>query len=111
MKNQKTVLITVSYLINEDEDQISTGVLEKVKCKMSQSLELDLGKKTSLNWTCTSTQILNPELINCGKCENCGQWVTDMEKPEPVEGLCTGATVDGKLLCDECLPSDHRWAF
>jgi hypothetical protein len=54
---------------------------------------------------------LAPEIMNCVKCSSCGAWTTDREKDEPIEGLTNGATVDGKLLCDECLPEDHKWAF
>ncbi len=28
-----------------------------------------------------------------------------------IVGICPGALVDGKLLCDDCLPPDHPIAF
>jgi hypothetical protein len=31
----------------------------------------------------------------------------DVEKEDRIEGLSYGAKVDGKLLCDDCLPKDH----
>lgn len=41
----------------------------------------------------------------------CGQWTTDREKPDSIVGLSNGATINGRLLCDECLPPKHKWAF
>ncbi len=54
---------------------------------------------------------LDPTTTNCGRCAQCGAWVTDRERPEPNRGLTNGAVVDGRLLCDEHLPPGHRWAF
>ena len=54
---------------------------------------------------------LDPNTINCGRCSECGVWVTDMEQPTPLAGLHQGARVNGNLLCDDDLPKDHRWAF
>lgn len=62
-------------------------------------------------WQSTSELYLDPKTMNCGKCAKCHGWTTDMEKPNYINGLCNGATVDGELLCDECLPEGHRWAF
>ena len=84
--NKKTVLIKVSYSVN---------------------LTLANKKKTLLNWESTSSLVLEPGKMNCGLCAHCGCWTTDIEKADPVNELCSGATIGGKLLCEECLPSDH----
>jgi hypothetical protein len=55
--------------------------------------------------------MLNEATLNCGHCHNCNCWCTDKEKPNSISQLCNGAVYDGKLLCDECLPKNHRWAF
>lgn len=62
-------------------------------------------------WQSASELYLDSESMNCGKCAKYQGWTTDKEKPNWIEGLCSGATVDGELLCDECLPKGHRWAF
>ncbi len=54
---------------------------------------------------------LDPGSTNCGRCEECGTWVTDRDRPEPQTALTNGARVSGRLLCDEHLPPGHRWAF
>ncbi len=62
-------------------------------------------------WQSSTHGYLDVEGINAGRCAVCGGWVTDMEKPAPFEGLGRGASVNGRLLCDEHLPPDHPWAF
>lgn len=48
---------------------------------------------------------------NFGKCEGCGAWTSDHTKPDAVREVSNGAVVDGKWLCDVCLPDDHPNAF
>lgn len=114
MEGKKTVLIRVAYLVElpEEEINIDDSILDKITNEISEykSLHID-NKDITLDWNYTSSLMLDSGNYNCGKCSKCGQWVTDSEQPDAVEGLCNGATVDGNLLCDECLPSDHRWAF
>jgi hypothetical protein len=47
-------------------------------------------------------QLYHPE-VNSGRCAVCGLWVTDGTKPDLVEGLRYGETLDGELLCDDHL--------
>ncbi|MBS4537061.1 hypothetical protein GOQ27_01220 [Clostridium sp. D2Q-11] len=65
----------------------------------------------SLEWNSTSSLMLDLSSYNCGKCSFCGQWTTDREKTNAIEGICNGSTIDGRLFCDECLPNNHRWAL
>lgn len=98
--------------IEEDEINKDYGLIAKVTNKLSNDQIIKVGTdEVDLQWEGTSTVILDPNLINCGKCSNCGSWVTDREKDDPVLELCNGATFEGKLLCDECLPEHHMWAF
>lgn len=112
--NKKTVLIKVAYLVDiEDEDLIKNEHLDKITSRISKNINLQLNdiEKMSLEWEGTFSLILDSETMNCGKCANCNGWTTDIEKENPVKELCYGATVDGKLLCDECLPPEHPCAF
>lgn len=112
-----TVLINVSYLVeiedekfNSDEEAIDTLVSE-ISDKISKDVTVDVGTSYELGWVSTTTQFLDSETGNCGKCEKCGILVTDMEKPDPIEGLCNGATYNDQLLCEECLPIGHKWSL
>jgi len=112
----KTVLFNVSYLIEVEEDLLNSSTeaerfREVVFQKLSKHSKKKVDEKHSAKWTRSSFIVLDSEKMNCGKCSNCGGWTTDKEKENPIEGLCNGATNDGALLCDECLPQRHRWAF
>ena len=114
MEGKKTVLIRVAYLVElpDEEVNVDDGILDKIANRIGEDKNLVIDNKDiTLDWNSTSSLMLDSGNFNCGRCSKCGQWVTDKEKPDAVEGLCNGATVDGKLLCDDCLPSDHRWAF
>jgi len=114
MEGKKTVLIRVAYLVELPEEDINSddGVLDRLTSLIGEDKNLVVNQKEiEVKWNSTSSLILEPDELNCDKCSNCGQWVTDREKPKAITELCNGATVDGKLLCDDCLPSDHRWAF
>jgi len=111
---KKTVLIRVSYLVELQENDINdnNGILNKITNEIDESRNIHFDDNNILlEWTSTSSIVLDSDNLNCGKCSNCGQWTTDKEKSNSVEGICNGATVNGKLLCDECLPHDYRWAF
>ncbi len=112
----KTVLFNVSYLI-EVEDELLNGSDEaeafndNVFKKLSDNSWKKIDEKHKAIWNCSSFSVLDSTQMNCGKCSRCGTWVTDWEKQDPIAGLTNGATVNGELLCDDCLPDDHRWAF
>ncbi|GMA98257.1 hypothetical protein [Pelosinus sp. IPA-1] len=114
MESKKTVLIKVAYLVELPEAGINSDddILDKITSKLSEPRILEIeGRERILQWNSTSSLVLESKSLNSDKCSKCGQWTTDREKINAIKGICNGATVDGKLLCDECLPSDHKWAF
>ncbi len=112
MKNKKSVLISVSFLveISEQELENDNGELFKLENQLSEAHK-NLDSALSVDWESTQTLVLNPESMNCGICKSCGRWVTDRDSPKPLKQLCNGAIVKGKFLCDECLPLNHHWSF
>jgi len=114
MSKKETVLIKVSYLVELTEEEMISedSVLDKITSKIGEDEKLSVNEKSiELKWNSTSSFVLDESNSNCGRCVNCGGWVTDREKDNAILELCNGARVDGRLLCDECLPSEHRWAF
>lgn len=107
---KKTVLVSISYYVEIDESEIELSPEIQNKLCENRTLESD-DEKVLLKWNQSSFRILNPEIMNCGKCANCGCWTTDRERRDALIGLNNGAIYNDKLLCDECLPSDHKWAF
>ncbi len=106
--NKKTYLVNIAYLIDLTEEEYQE-IGDKLICSVEN--EIILNDNHKLKWESSSSIMLNPLTMNCGRCSNCHGWVTDREKPNSIDELNNGATVEGRLLCDECLPEDHRWAF
>ncbi|WP_339260559.1 hypothetical protein MKZ12_12055 [Paenibacillus sp. FSL R5-0713] len=106
--NKKTYLVNIAYLIDLTDDEYKeidgdlTPVLEN---------EITIRKDLKLQWESSSSVYLDPEVMNCGRCAKCNSWATDREKPNHMDELNNGAVIEGQLLCDECLPEEHRWAF
>ena len=112
---KKAILYRISYLVEVDEEEISAHKGKEKFWKLAwgklPEQEIVLDEQHKAEWQSTSTLYLDPLTMNCGQCARCHGWTTDREKPDPIRGLSNGATVDGELLCDECLPDHHPWAF
>ena len=113
--SKKTVLLKVGILIEADEADVEalSGDVDRASKAIVGAIDAALGVEdgSHLGWCSTRYVPLDREHMNCGQCAVCGGWVTDREKADPIWGLGYGAVVDGRLLCDEHLPPDHRWAF
>jgi hypothetical protein len=107
---KKTLLVNISYYVEINESE--NGLPKEIQSKLCEhrTLEID-DEKVYLKWNESSFRVLDPEIMNCGRCANCGCWVTDRDKDAAIFGVDDGAVHENKLLCDECLPSDHKWAF
>ncbi|MEZ4660601.1 MAG: hypothetical protein R2911_23845 [Caldilineaceae bacterium] len=113
MSNTKTILISINLLaevpahLANDSD---FNEFDRVVGEVTDAVET-VESRFNLSWESTQTRTLNESTMNCGRCASCGRWVSDREKDNVIEQLNIGAVVDGNLLCDECLPRNHRWAF
>lgn len=112
---KKTVVITLTALMEVEASEITAdnGEIHKKTSELEDSINfiLDADNHPHVGWTSTSSIVLDEETMNCGKCAECGCWTTDNEKPNSVLGVSYGATYKNRLLCDECLPDGHEWAF
>jgi len=113
MIERKTVLLSVNILVEMPEDVIGDdgfndlGELESTLSDVLDAVETPF----QLSWESTQSLALDVSTMNCGKCESCGSWVSDREKADAIQQLNIAATFNGRLLCDECLPPDHKLAF
>lgn len=96
-------LLTLSFVVYPTTD---TDVADTLAHQLEAAI-----KTMPAEWQSTRFLTLDPSTNNCGQCTECQSWVTDRELPDAIAGLCNGACVNGRLLCDEHLPNDHRWAF
>ncbi|NMC56150.1 MAG: hypothetical protein GYA50_02870 [Eubacteriaceae bacterium] len=114
MSKKETTLIKVTYIVelSNNEATSSDDMLDYITSKLCNDKKVKINdKEIKLKWNSTTSLILDPKYNNCGKCVNCGAWTTDCEKIDPISVLKNGAVVDEKLLCNECLPENHPWAF
>lgn len=113
MKKYKTVLVNLSIHVEVPENNLEAeefNEFDKFENSLSDSIE-SIDSPYKISWESSRSLVLEPEFMNCGKCEECGCWVSDVESPKSISGLNIGAIHNGKLLCDECLPKDHKLAF
>ncbi len=109
----KTILISINVLTEVPSDVVddpNCNDLDKLESCLTEAVE-NVETTFKVSWTSTQRLVLNPETMNCGKCDSCGCWVSDREKDVVIRQLDVAARVDGKLLCDECLPKSHHLAF
>lgn len=111
MKDTETILIQVSYILKlpPGEFQREGGVRNKLSDKIDKDIPMQ--EDTVLQWHKTAATLLDAGYTNCGRCSGCGVWTSDRERPDFIQGLSIGAVVDGKLLCNQCLPAGHPLAF
>ena len=57
------------------------------------------------------SQIVELDNEICGKCTCCGAWTSNQDNEECVSSFSDGCCIDGKWLCDICLPSEHPKSF
>lgn len=109
---KKTYLVKLNFLVELDEEKGENEDYfeQHIFNKLGEDLLLN-GSDKVLEAASTSSLQLDPASMNCGRCANCKQWATDREQPDALTELRSGATYRGELLCDECLPKRHRWAF
>jgi len=115
MKKTQTVLVNLALHfetpVQEDDDQTDDRA-HRFSLRALEVLEKAFADDSSFaGYFSFSHSPLDHPSINAGQCSRCGQWTTDREASSPLRELCNGARIDGQLLCDDCLPADHRWAF
>ncbi len=112
---KKTVLIRLGVLIEVDEKEISkeNSEIDRITKRIIESIDntLNYDGDSLLGWHSSEGIPLNENEYNCGQCTNCGAWTSDREQANYIRELSIGARVNGKLFCDDCLPSDHPLAF
>jgi hypothetical protein len=103
-ENNLPVLAVTSFLIEEglnDNElcQIQNKLFNSVKYTLEQICK-DIPRVSFLNGF--SYVHLDPETENCFLCEHCGNWATNQEKPNEIQGLPVGREFEGMMLCDQC---------
>lgn len=107
----------LNFFAEVSEEEVNSDKhLEKVADFTSELKKLL--SKYKLEYDSVETTFLNKRKYSIVKCEQCNHLMNDrVENPvkADIEELVAdiifdGAKYQGKYLCEDCLPVDHRWS-
>ena len=115
MKNLAITKIscTTEYSKSEIEQDIPDEKIERLREELTALLS-----KYGFEYQYGETCFLNKQKYSIRNCEKCGHYMVDrVTNPAGLDLsyddqiiIFDGALLNGKLLCEECLPSGHRWS-
>ena len=118
--SRKTFLLSVHVILEMNGDDVRRSApIWKAEGEIKEALLAVLADKlsgqpqTTVEWEGLSSTPLD-DRPQFGRCTVCNRWVYDNDAPPSAyipQGLCRGAIVNDRLLCDEHLPKDHPAAF
>lgn len=114
---KQLILLEVGILVEVDKSEDCYEMImegSRIGNRLQEAVNKTLGcaKGDMMGSQSLSVTVLDSNHVNCGQCANCGALTTDLDAPDPITLLGSrGGIHEGRLLCDDCLPSDHRHAF
>lgn len=115
----KSTLLRISLLVEEDKEIASRvpfalrieAEIEKAVLAAAAALLSDRSDVRA-EWSSTSSLVLDTA-EGYDRCAVCNRWAYNAELSDGVRrgGVSPGAVVDGRLRCDEHLPSGHPLCF
>ncbi len=118
MKTEST-LISVAVILEEEADnacriEYASSTEEEIRKAVLCAIAVLVGDRpqAKVKWESLTSTPLDTR-SDCGRCAVCNRWVydEDSQSHDTPRGICRGAIVGGRLLCDEHLPKDHPLAF
>ncbi len=113
---KKSVLLKIGVLVEVEEEELEKdyGYIDEVTWELEDKINDTLkitDDESDFGWRYTSITVLDKNEHNYGKCAKCGTLTSDKGKEGFIPEIGTGATVNEELLCDDCLPQGHPFAF
>ena len=96
-------LYQLYVVVNKNEEDYSerASIESKIDYSLSTINDIDV----------VGTIIKELDFSVCGRCCNCGAWVSDQKKDSHIEGFSDGCIIGESWWCDICLPPDHPKSF
>jgi len=103
---KKEFLIAISYIVEADEELIEQSEKDKhpvfnINLDNYFPRQIKFNEDILAKWTCSTTVTLESKSNNSVKCECCGTWVTQRDKPDALP-LSRAEYIDEKIYCVEC---------
>lgn len=104
---------------------IENGSFDQKLEALDKELKILL-EKYGLKYIEQDTRFIPQQKLSACKCDNCANLMINRDKnPTRFDGadlwadletghnviVCDGGTYEGKSLCMECLPVEHRWGY
>jgi hypothetical protein len=115
----ESTLISVAVILEEDADEArrigyAWSTEEEIRKAVLAAIAVLVRNRphARVEWSSLSSIPLDGR-PHCGRCAVCNRWVYDAESrsDDTPTGICQGAIVEDRLLCDDHLPKDHPLAF
>ena len=117
MNKTEPVLVSISFVVNapigeplsDDEriDMVQDDFLNAVADRLQASCEslklepwFESYQGVAYHYLAVENEAREE---NAGRCARCGRWTSDFNKPDFLSLLMNGETIEGELICSECL--------
>ncbi|WAS93900.1 helix-turn-helix domain-containing protein [Nannocystis punicea] len=112
-------LLTLGVIIEYDEPDDDDRQYREITSRIERAIDDALGKgeddfDDQIGWVSTRSGLLEEDPDrNCGRCCECGGWVTDRERSGAFAALAHGIFEHGRWICRDHLPNHHPrgWHF
>ncbi len=106
-KFQESILTETCFVVEKSRESSDNRNIE-FENQLINVIKSFLLDKNAM-YISTRYELLNGD--NFGKCFECGSWCSNPEEPDYIHGLSIGKIIDGRWLCDICMPEDDPLHF
>lgn len=116
IKKEYIGITKVSFIRKYTKKEIDGDKFEEVEASIKTALENVL-LDDDLGLEVVSTQIINVDKYSVCECDRCGRIMVDRDENPAGLGydvdeftIVNGGKDGGEVLCEFCLPENHRWS-
>lgn len=103
MSDSRLVIVTAAIML---ETSIDDDVMDLRLDSISADFQVAVRRFADQQPDCRSTDTISfhylDEHENATRCAACGRWASDFNKPNGIDGIGLGASVNGRFLCTQC---------
>src|SRR5689334_21210957 len=113
MNKKRPVLIGIAVLVDVPRDDEGMYDFGGVMREVSDALEAAARQVAAGRTDCKPMDVISYHYLeeegeNAARCSYCGRWASDNDRPNPIDGIALGFTVNGRSMCDQCRVHVHK---